>query len=46
LQRLQACKIGNQALCLHVEIPTRIRRQIALKMKQQAIDDSLVSSQL
>lgn len=46
LQRIQACKLGTQALCLHVEIPTWIRRQIDLKMKQQAIDDSLTASQL
>ena len=46
LQRIQACKLGSRALCLHVEIPTRIRRQLALKMQQQAIDDSLASSQL
>lgn len=46
LQRIQACKLGNNALCLHVEIPTDIRRRIALKIKQQAIDDSLTSSRL
>lgn len=46
LQRMQACKLGTKALCLHVEIPTRIRRRIALKMQQQAIDDSLDSSKL
>jgi len=46
LQRIQACKLGTKALCLHVEIPTDIRRRIALKMKQQAIDDSLLSSHL
>ncbi len=43
-QRLEACKLGRQTQCLHVEIPTRIRRQIALKMKQQAFNDSLTSS--
>lgn len=43
-QRIEACKLSSPALCLHVEIPTRIRRQIALKMKQQAINDSLTSS--
>jgi len=45
-QRIEACKLDSQALCLHVEIPTRIRRQIALKMKQQAINDSLTSSEI
>lgn len=43
-QRIEACKLRSHALCLHVEIPTRIRRQIALKMKQQAINDSLTAS--
>ncbi len=46
LQRIQACKLGSRAQCLHVEIPTRIRRQIALKVKQQAVDDSYFSSEL
>lgn len=45
-QRIEACKLDTGALCLHVEIPTRIRRQIALKMKQQAMDDSLTSSSI
>lgn len=46
LQRIQACKLGSGALCLHVEIPTDIRRRIALKIKLQAIDDSFSSSGL
>ena len=46
LQRIQACKLASRAQCLHVEIPTRIRRQIALKIKQQEIDDSYLSSSL
>jgi len=45
-QRIEACKLDSRALCLHVEIPVRIRRQIALKMKQQAINDSLTSSEI
>ncbi len=45
-QRIEACKLGSRAQCLHVEIPTRIRRQIALKMKEQAINDSLTSSNI
>ncbi len=43
-QRIEACKLGSRALCLHVEIPTRIRRQIALQMKQWAINESFTSS--
>jgi len=46
LQRLQACKLSSRALCLHVEIPTLIRRRIALKIKQQALEDSYHSSSL
>lgn len=45
-QRIEACKLGSRALCLHVEVPTRIRRQIALKIQQQVINDSLTASQL
>jgi hypothetical protein len=33
-QRIEACKLGCHAQCLHVEIPTLIRRQIAWKMRQ------------
>lgn len=46
LQRIQACKLGSRALCLHVEIPTRVRQQIALQMKRQALEDSYISSEL
>ncbi len=45
-QRIEACKLESRALCLHVEIPTRIRRQIALRMKQWAINESLTSSSI
>ena len=45
-QRIEACKLGSRALCLHVEIPTRIRRQIALRMKQRAINDSFTASEI
>lgn len=45
-QRIEACKLSSRAQCLHVEIPTRIRRQIALKMKQWAINESLTSSSI
>lgn len=43
-QRIEACKLRGHAQCLHVEIPTRIRRKIALIMKEQAINDSFTSS--
>lgn len=36
LQRIQACRLGTQALCLHVEIPTLIRRRIAREMRPSA----------
>lgn len=32
-QRIEACKLRSSAQCLHVEIPTRVRRQIAAQMK-------------
>lgn len=46
LQRIQANQMITQPLCLHVEIPTRIRRQIALQIKQQAVGDSYLASEL
>jgi hypothetical protein len=45
-QRIEAGKLGGHTLCLHVEIPTRIRRQIALQMSYLAINDSLTSSEI
>ena len=45
-QRVQACKLVTRALCIHVEIPTLIRQRIALKIKQQALEDSYQSSGL
>ncbi|HEY5672778.1 MAG TPA: hypothetical protein VIR78_03655 [Malonomonas sp.] len=45
-QRIEACKLGGRTQCLHVEIPTLIRRQIALQMKQQALNDSLTASEI
>ncbi len=46
LQRIQACKLCSCAGCMHVEIPTRIRQRMALRMKEMAITDSLTSSGL
>jgi len=45
-QRIEACKLEKRSLCLHVEVPTRIRRQIALKMRQWAINESYTASGL
>ncbi len=45
-QRVQACKLATRALCIHVEIPTLIRQRIALKIKQQSLEDSYQSSGL
>lgn len=46
LQRISAGRLESQARCLHVEIPTWVRRRIALRMKELAITDSLASSSL
>ena len=46
LQRIEARKVRRDAICLHVEIPTRVRRQIALRLKELEIGDSLSSSGL
>ncbi len=46
LQRIEARKLREDASCLHVEIPTAVRRRIALKMKELAITDSLDASLL
>ena len=40
LQRREAAKLGTGTLCLHVEIPTAIRRQIALRLRTLEIGDS------
>lgn len=37
-QRAQACQLGSRALCLHVEIPTRVRRRIARIAEQLGTD--------
>ncbi len=41
LQRLEARRLRPDALCLHVEIPTRVRRGIAMRLREMAISDSL-----
>jgi len=46
LQRREAAKLGTGTLCLHVEIPTAIRRQIALRLRTLEIGDSLDASAL
>ncbi len=45
LQRLQACRLRSRALCLHVEIPTAVRRRIAARLKRE-LDDSAAVVQL
>lgn len=44
LQRIEARKLNPEALCLQVEIPTPVRRQIALKLRELAIGESLTAS--
>jgi hypothetical protein len=46
LQRIEARKLAPAVLCLHVEIPTAVRRRIALKLRELEIIDSLESSAL
>jgi|GEM_PF-668333 len=46
LQRLQAGRMRADTLCLHVEIPTAVRRKIALKLHELEIGDSLDASGL
>ena len=41
LQRIQARRMRPDARCLHVEIPTAVRRRIALKLKEEAVASSL-----
>lgn len=40
-QRIEACKLGCRAQCLHVEIPTRTRRQIAWQMQRALGNDAV-----
>ncbi len=46
LQRIEAGKLRRDTLCLHVEIPTQVRRRIALKLRELEITTSLDSSGL
>lgn len=46
LQRREAAKLRPDALCLHVEIPTAVRRRIALALRECEIGDSLTASGL
>lgn len=45
-QRREAAKLRSDALCLHVEIPTAVRRRIALRLHELEIGDSLDASAL
>jgi hypothetical protein len=46
LQRREAAKLRSDALCLHVEIPTAVRRRIAVRLRELEIGDSLDASGL
>lgn len=46
LQRREAAELRPDALCLHVEIPTAVRRRIALRLRELEIGDSLDASGL
>jgi hypothetical protein len=46
IQRKAAQKINPMALCLHVEIPTAIRKKMVLKLRSLEIEASLDSSTL
>jgi len=46
LQRLEAARLPGPPLCLHVEIPTAVRRRMVVKLKELEITDSLESSGL
>jgi hypothetical protein len=46
LQRREAAKFEAATLCLHVEIPTAVRRRIALLLHELEIGDSLDASAL
>lgn len=45
-QRREAAKLRPDTLCLHVEIPTAVRRRIALHLHELEIGDSLDASAL
>ncbi len=46
LQRIEARKLHENTVCLHVEIPTRVRRKMALRLSEMGINASLDSSSL
>jgi len=46
LQRVEARRIRRDMLCLHVEIPTRVRQKVALKLAEEQIGASLDGSSL
>lgn len=46
LQRIAARKLNPQAQCLHVEIPTAVRRKMVLKLRSLEIESSLDASGL
>ena len=46
LQRIAAHRLNQRAQCLHVEIPTAVRRKIALKLRSLEIESSLEASAL
>lgn len=46
LQRIEALKANPDAICLHVEIPTAVRRRIALRLREMEMADSLDASSL
>jgi len=46
LQRIEAHKLSSHPLCLHVEIPTAVRRKMVVRLQELAITDSLSSSGL
>jgi len=46
LQRIEAHKLPTDPICLHVEIPTAVRRKMVVRLQELAITDSLSSSGL
>jgi hypothetical protein len=46
LQRIAAHKLNPQTQCLHVEIPTAVRRKMVLKLRSLEIESSLDASGL
>jgi len=46
LQRIEAHKLDPELMCLHVEIPTAVRRKMVLRLRSLEIEASLDSSHL